>query len=96
MFLETQAPAAGGLLAVVLPFAVMLLLMYFLMIRPQQAQQKQRQAMLDALRKGDKVITIGGIHGEITALTDDTVTLRVADKTEIVISRSGVGSVKKG
>ena len=51
MFLETQSPAAGGLLALVLPFAVMLLLMYFLMIRPQQAQQKQRQAMLDALKK---------------------------------------------
>ncbi|HHX01497.1 MAG TPA: preprotein translocase subunit YajC [Firmicutes bacterium] len=95
MFLEAQTPAAGGLVAMVLPFVVMFAIVYFLMIRPQQAQQKQRQAMLDALKKGDKVITIGGIHGEITALSDDTVTLRIAEKTEIVISRSGVGSVKQ-
>ena len=50
--------------------------------------------MLDGLKKGDRVVTIGGIHGEITKLSEDTVTLRVADKTDIVISRSGVGSVK--
>ncbi|MDI9420514.1 MAG: preprotein translocase subunit YajC [Firmicutes bacterium] len=96
MFLETQTPATGGLVALILPFVIMFAIVYFLMIRPQQAQQKQRQAMLDALKKGDKVITIGGIHGEITALTDDTVILSIADKTDIVISRSGVGSVKNG
>ena len=96
MFLETQTPATGGLVALILPFVIMFAIVYFLMIRPQQAQQKQRQAMLDALKKGDKVITIGGIHGEITALTEDTVILSIADKTDIVISRSGVGSVKNG
>ncbi|HHT36476.1 MAG: preprotein translocase subunit YajC [Candidatus Wallacebacter cryptica] len=94
MFLEAQTPGAGGLLGLLMPFVIMLVVVYFFMIRPQQAQQKERQAMLDALKKGDRIITIGGIHGEITKLSEDTVTIRVADKTEIVISKSGVGSVK--
>ncbi len=94
MFLEAQTPGAGGLLGLLMPFVIMLVVVYFFMIRPQQAQQKERQAMLDALMKGDRIITIGGIHGEITKLSEDTVTIRVADKTEIVISKSGVGSVK--
>lgn len=94
MFLEAQTPGAGGLLGLLMPFVIMLVVVYFFMIRPQQAQQKERQAMLDALKKGDRIITIGGIHGEITKLSEDTVTIRVADKTEIIISKSGVGSVK--
>ena len=81
MFLEAQTPGAGGLLGLLMPFVIMLVVVYFFMIRPQQAQQKERQAMLDALMKGDRIITIGGIHGEITKLSEDTVTIRVADKT---------------
>jgi preprotein translocase subunit YajC len=94
MFLEAQAPGAGGLIGLLLPFVVILVFVYFGIMRPQQKQQRERQAMLDGLKKGDRVVTIGGIHGEITKLSEDTVTLRVADKTDIVISRSGVGSVK--
>jgi len=77
-----------------IPFIVVLVVFYFALIRPQQQQQKRRQEMLSQLKKGDKVVTIGGIHGEITAVYDDEVQLRIADKVEIRLSRSGVGRVK--
>jgi preprotein translocase subunit YajC len=71
----------------------MFVVFYFLLIRPQQKRQKERMAMLNALKKGDKVITIGGIHGTIVDLTEDRVTLKVSDNTRLVFERSSVNSV---
>ena len=76
-----------------IPLILMLVVFYFLLIRPQQKRQKERMAMLNALKKGDKVITIGGIHGTIVDLTDDRVTLKVSDNTRLVFERSSVNSV---
>jgi len=81
---------AGSLLTLVIMFAVF----YFLLIRPQQLQQKKRKEMLDGLKKGDKVITVGGIHGEITAIQDDELMVRVADKVELRMSRGSISRVK--
>ena len=72
----------------------MLVVFYFLIIRPQQQQQKRRQALLDSLKKGDRVITVGGIHGEITDVKGDVITLRIADKVEIRLQRAGVSIIK--
>ncbi|MCR4442060.1 MAG: preprotein translocase subunit YajC [Peptococcaceae bacterium] len=69
-------------------------LMYFLMIRPQQKQKKQRQELLNNLEKGDKIVTIGGIHGTITSLTDETMVLEIAPNLRITMQRSAVGFVK--
>ncbi|WP_018130830.1 preprotein translocase subunit YajC [Effusibacillus pohliae] len=78
-----------------LPFLLMILIFYFLLIRPQQKRAKERNAMLAGLKKGDRVVTIGGMHGTITELDDDTVTLRVAENTRIKFERSAIGSVKQ-
>ncbi|MGE5606570.1 MAG: preprotein translocase subunit YajC [Bacteroidota bacterium] len=67
---------------------------WFLMIMPQRKQQKQRNAMLSNLKKGDKVVTIGGIHGEIVEFDDEDLKLRVADKVEIKFTRSAIARVK--
>lgn len=76
------------------PLIIVFVVFYFILIRPQQQQQKKRQEMLSQLKKGDKVVTVGGIHGEITEVHDDEVGLRIADKVEIRLSRTGVGRVK--
>ncbi|MBA4548620.1 preprotein translocase subunit YajC [Thermoactinomyces intermedius] len=76
-----------------IPLILMFVVFYFLLIRPQQKRQKERMAMLNALKKGDKVITIGGIHGTIVDLTEDRVTLKVSDNTRLVFERSSVNSV---
>ncbi len=74
----------------ILMFAVL----YFFMILPQRKQKKAREAMLVALKIGDKVITIGGIYGEITNIKDDRVFLQVADDVELKFRRSAVGSMQ--
>lgn len=93
VLLAVDGAAGGGLLGF-LPLILMFAVFYFVLIRPQQRQQRKRQEMLNALRAGDKVVTIGGIHGEITAVADDEVRVRVADGVELRMSRHGVGQVK--
>lgn len=95
MFLQTEVPAAQGILGLLMPFLVVGILFYFMILRPQQRQQKERKSMLDALKKGDQIVTVGGIFGEIVALKEDYVTLKVADKVELKLSRSGISHVVK-
>lgn len=94
MFLQAEV-TTPGILQLFMPFLIMIVFVYFFMIRPEQRRKKEYQAMVGALAKGDKIVTIGGIYGEIIALKDDYVTIKVADKTEIKIKRSGIGSVVK-
>ncbi|MDP4126902.1 MAG: preprotein translocase subunit YajC [Bacillota bacterium] len=81
-------------MSLVLYFVVFFAIMYFLMIRPQQKQAKQRQALLSSLRVKDRVITAGGIYGKITKVKDNSVMLLIADKVEIEVAKSGVTSVE--
>ncbi|HBL36025.1 MAG TPA: preprotein translocase subunit YajC [Firmicutes bacterium] len=67
---------------------------WVIMILPQRKQQKKRAEMLNALKKGDKVVTIGGIHGEITEIGDDELRLRIADKVEIKLAKGSISRVK--
>ena len=75
------------------PIALMLLIFYFLLYRPQKQAQKRREEMLDSLKVGARVITIGGIYGTITALTEEIVTLKVAFNVEIELARSSISGV---
>ncbi len=74
----------------ILMFAVL----YFFMIVPQRKQKKAREAMLSALKVGDRVITIGGIYGEVTNIKEDRVFLQVAENVELKLRRSAVGSMQ--
>ena len=73
-----------------LPIILMFVLLYFLMIRPQMKRAKEQKAMVEALQKGDEVVTAGGIVGKITKLNDQYVTVEVAPNTEVVVQRSAV------
>jgi preprotein translocase subunit YajC len=66
---------------------------YFLIIRPQNKKQKETKKMLASLKKGDRVVTIGGIHGSITSIKDDTVTLKIDSSTKMTFSRSAISNV---
>ncbi|SHK10199.1 protein translocase subunit yajC [Desulfatibacillum alkenivorans DSM 16219] len=72
---------------------MMILIFYFLIMRPQQKKQKEHQQMLDALKKGDKIITNGGFYGKITGLDESTVTLELADRVRVKIARSGIAGL---
>jgi preprotein translocase subunit YajC len=92
------APPGGGsgtgaLITQLVFFAAIFAIFYFLLIRPQQKQRRERERMLASLKKGDRVVTTSGLYGTITALTDHTVTLRVADQVKLEFERSAVGRV---
>ena len=87
------ATGAAGFMAF-LPMILIFVVFWVILILPQRKQQKKREEMLNALKKGDKVITIGGIHGEITELDEDDIRLRIADKVEIKVTRGSVSRVK--
>jgi preprotein translocase subunit YajC len=74
------------------PIVLMAVIFYFMLYRPQKKEQKKRAEMLNSLKKGDKVVTIGGMYGVITAINDKTVTLKVADKVELDFLRSAVST----
>ncbi|SPD73317.1 Preprotein translocase, YajC subunit [uncultured Desulfobacterium sp.] len=76
-----------------IPIVLMFVIFYFLLIRPQQKKAKQHKEMLGAVKKGDKIITSGGIHGEVTGISDDVVTIEIAPKVRVKVSRGFISSV---
>ncbi|HDQ98814.1 MAG TPA: preprotein translocase subunit YajC [candidate division WOR-3 bacterium] len=88
------APAAGGMGSIIgfLPIILIFVVLYFLMILPQQRRQKKHNEMLKALKRGDRVVLSSGIHGIITTVRDSTFIVKVADSTEIEVDRGSVGA----
>ncbi|WP_081756809.1 preprotein translocase subunit YajC [Gorillibacterium massiliense] len=82
----------GGYLSFVY-IAIMFVALYFLLLRPQQKRQKRTNTMQSSMKKGDKVITIGGLHGTIMELDNETVVIRVNDATKMTFNRSAISSV---
>ena len=77
------------------PLLLVVLLMYFMMIRPERKRRKKEKAMLDALKRGDRICTIGGIYGTIMDIKDDTITLSVGrDNLSMVVARWAIRSVE--
>jgi len=87
------AQGGGSLLTNIIPFAAIILIFYFLLIRPQNKKRKETEAMLSALKKGDKIVTIGGIHGTVQRVNESTVLIKVDDNVKIEFLRSAVSSV---
>src|SRR6478672_3692699 len=92
-------PGAGsgstsGTLLSLIPFVLIFVIFYFLVILPQQKRSKQQKVLLEALKKGDKVVTASGIWGTVTNLGKDTVTLQIADSTKIRMQREYIGRLR--
>ncbi len=94
--LQTSANAAqggGSMLMTVLPFILIIAIFYFFIIRPQNKKQKETEKMINALKKGDKVVTIGGIHGVVSSTKEKTVIVKVDDNTKLEFNRSAIATV---
>ena len=93
------APAATGIesmfgnLTGMLPLVLMFVVLYFVMIRPQMRRQKEAKAMVEALAKGDEVVTAGGVHGRVTRLGDSFLHVEIANGVEIQLQRSAIVQV---
>jgi len=79
-----------GNLTSFLPIVLMFVVLYFLMIRPQMKRQKEQKAMMDALAKGDEVVTSGGMLGKVTKVAEGYVTIEVSEGTEVVVQKSAI------
>ena len=90
-----QTAAGGEFISMIIMLVVMFAIMYFLMIRPQKKKEKADKNMLDALKRGDRICTIGGLYGTIVAVKDDTVTITLgAEQNTVVIAKWAVRSVE--
>ena len=96
-FLLMAQPQGGNptdsLISTLIMFALIIGIFYFMILRPQQKRQKERQKMLEAVKKGDKVVTAGGLHGTVAGLDDKTVLLQVADNVKMKFDRSAVNTI---
>ncbi len=90
------APQPPGLMGMLLPIVLMIGVFYFLSIRPQQKKMKLQQEMLGALKHGDEVLTSSGMLGKVTGITEQVVTLEVADNVRVKMLKSQVSQVVKG
>ncbi len=86
---------SGSLMSTIIMFGAIFVIFYFMIIRPQQKKSKERQKMLDAIAKGNKVVTSGGIHGVIEGLDDKTVLLDVGNKVKMKFERSAISQILK-
>jgi preprotein translocase subunit YajC len=84
------AASGGGGIASFIPLILIFVIFYFLLIRPQQKKSKDHQIYLSNMKKGDGVVTTGGLHGQITGLTDTVVTLEIADNLRVKVSRQHI------
>jgi preprotein translocase subunit YajC len=83
----------GGLVSMLILMGILVAIWYFLIIGPERKRRKQMQEMINQLKPGDKIVTVGGIHGTVSGLTEKTVILRIAEQVKIEISRQAVGTV---
>ncbi len=84
--------AAGGF-AGFIPIILMFVIFYFLLIRPQQKRNKEHRQMVANLKKGDRIITSGGLHGRVTGIDDTTLTVEIADKVRVKVNRGNVSTI---
>ncbi|MFZ1081049.1 MAG: preprotein translocase subunit YajC [Candidatus Kryptoniota bacterium] len=98
VFLAFMTPSGdggggGSMVSTLVMFAAIIAIFYFMIIRPQGKRQKDRQKMLETMKKGDKVVTSGGMHGKIVAMEDKTVLLEISDNVKVKVEKSAVTAI---
>ncbi len=93
LLMAPQQGGGGGAFGTIIMFGLIILIFYFMILRPQQKRQKERQKLLDSIQKGDKVVTIGGMHGTVIGLEDKTVLVQVADTVKLKFDRTAISSI---
>ena len=85
----------SGMFSTLIMFALIFMIFYFMIMRPQQKRNKERQAMLDSVKKGDKVVTSGGLHGKVANVDEKTILLDVGDNIKLKFDRSAINLITR-
>jgi len=99
VWLQAEAAPEAAPFGMLLPMVAIFAIFYFLLIRPQQKRQREQEKMIKGVEKGDNVVTAGGLHGKVTGVTDDVLTLEIAaikgERVRVKVARARVDSVSK-
>jgi preprotein translocase subunit YajC len=96
LFMQPQGQDGGGsLMSTLIMFGLIFVIFYFMIIRPQQRRQKERESMLGALKKGDRVITAGGVHGTIVGIDEKILLVQIADNVKVKVERGSITTILK-
>ncbi len=99
VLLQAGPPTDSSPFGMLFPIAAIFAIFYFLLIRPQQKRQRKQDAMIKSIEKGDSAVTTGGLHGKVTGVTDDLLTLEIAalkgERVRVKVSRARIESVTK-
>ena len=90
-----QGQGGGGFISTIVMFGLIIFIFYFMILRPQQKRQKERQQLLESVKKGDKVVTVGGMHGTVIGLEEKTVLIQVADNVKLKFDRTAVQVISR-
>lgn len=90
-----QGTGAGGMFGALVPLMLIFVIFYFLLILPQRKKQKQHKEMVKNLKKGDRVVTTGGVYGTVTRIKPDHVEVEVADKVRLMIQRGAISALRR-
>jgi preprotein translocase subunit YajC len=85
----------GSMISTLVMFSLIIFIFYFMIIRPQQKRAKERQSLLDSVKKGDKVITVGGVHGTVVGVEEKTLLIQVADDVKLKYEKSAISSIDR-
>jgi preprotein translocase subunit YajC len=88
-----EASGGSGGFASFIPLILMFVIFYFLLIRPQQKKTKEHRQMVDSLKTGDRIITSGGLHGRITGISENALTVEIAEKVRVKVNRGNVSAL---
>jgi len=88
-----QGGNGGSMFSTLIMFALIILIFYFMILRPQQKRQKERQKLLEGVQKGDKVVTVGGVHGTVVGLEEKTVLVQIAENVKVKYEKSAITNV---
>jgi preprotein translocase subunit YajC len=91
LFAMGAVPESGNMYLQFVPFAIVLAIFYFLILMPMKKKQQKVQQFLDSLKVNDRIVTTGGIHGQVTRLGEQSIQIQIADKVRIEIARSAIG-----
>ena len=91
-----QGGNGGGIFSTLIMFSLIIFIFYFMILRPQQKRQKDRQKLLESVQKGDKIVTVGGVHGTIVGMEEKTVLVQIADNVKVKLEKSAVSSIVRG
>ncbi|MFA5404243.1 MAG: preprotein translocase subunit YajC [Ignavibacteria bacterium] len=92
LFLQQQG-GIESILSTIVPFLLIIVVFYFLILRPQQKRQKERQKLLESVRKGDKIVTTGGMHGLVEGIEDKVLLVKIDDNVKVKIEKSAVSVI---